>query len=58
MQFNREFLGCKDGDIYPTEFHPGDECPPELLDAAISMGAVDPEPAAKPAKAKKAAQEA
>lgn len=58
MKFKQPFKGVKNGDIYPTEFKPGDEIPPELEAAAIAVGvvanvqpqvplesqAVDPEP--------------
>ncbi|PKV47988.1 hypothetical protein CLU92_5463 [Janthinobacterium sp. 61] len=37
MIFSKEFLGVRDGEIYPTTFQPGDECPPELVDAAQSL---------------------
>ena len=40
MIFSEQFLGVRDGEIYPTTFEPGDECPPELLDAAKEVGAV------------------
>lgn len=42
MKFTKPFTGCKAGEIYPTEFRAGDECPEELHDAAKSLGAVDP----------------
>lgn len=51
MKFSKEFRGVRAGEIYPTTFKPGDECPSELLDAAISEGAVQPS-AEKPTKAK------
>lgn len=37
MIFSKEFFGVRDGEIYPTTFQPGDECPPELVDAAQSL---------------------
>lgn len=40
MKFKELFKGVPDGEIYPVEFQPGDECPPELLDAAKELGAV------------------
>lgn len=49
-KFSKAFLGCKSGEIYPTQFHEGDECPSELEDAARSVGALD-------VKAQKAAPE-
>ncbi|MDN2700170.1 hypothetical protein O0882_28055 [Janthinobacterium sp. SUN073] len=37
MIFSKEFRGVRDGEIYPTTFQPGDECPSELIDAAQSL---------------------
>lgn len=39
-KFRKAFLGVPAGEIYPREFARGDECPPELLDAAIALGSV------------------
>ena len=50
MKAIKPFKGVKDGEIYPTEFKPGDEIPPELEAAAVELGAVD----AKKEAAKKA----
>ncbi len=47
MKFTKPFAGVKAGEIYPTQFNAGDECPPELLEAAKAEGAVA---VAKPAK--------
>ncbi|OPZ42160.1 MAG: hypothetical protein BWY94_02204 [Actinobacteria bacterium ADurb.BinA094] len=45
-KFRRAFAGVPAGEIYPVEYAKGDECPPELLDAAIELGAVKaPKPA-------------
>lgn len=55
MKASKPFKGVKDGDIYPTEFKPGDEIPPELEAAAVELGAADNEssnPATKQTKAK------
>lgn len=41
MKFIKPFRGVPDGDIYPVDYAPGDECPDELLAAAQSAGAVD-----------------
>jgi hypothetical protein len=49
-KLTRPFHGVKDGEIYPTEFAPGDECPPELQAAAESLGAL--EQIKKPTKGK------
>lgn len=54
MKFIKPFVGARAGEIYPTEFQPGDECPPELQDAAVSVGAVESRaPAAAPRAKKK-----
>lgn len=41
MKATKTFKGVKDGEIYPTEFAPGDEIPPELEAAAIELGAAE-----------------
>lgn len=45
MIFSKEFRGVRDGEVYPTTFEPGDECPPELVGAAQSLEALEPEEA-------------
>jgi hypothetical protein len=39
MQLVKPFLGVPDGEIYPVQYQPGDECPPELEAAATELGA-------------------
>lgn len=39
-QFIKAFRGVRDGDIYPTDFAAGDECPPELVAGAERLGAL------------------
>ena len=51
MKFIQPFKGCKQGDLYPTQFAVGDECPPELEFAAMDVGAVA---ADKPERTQKA----
>lgn len=41
MKFAQTFRGVPKGAIYPIEYQPGDECPPELETAARSVGALD-----------------
>lgn len=41
MHFIKPFYGCRDGEIYPTQFAVGEECPPELESAAIECGVVE-----------------
>lgn len=41
MKVTKEFLGVPDGEVYPRTYAPGDDCPPELLEAAISLEAVE-----------------
>ena len=45
MKFIKPFKGVIEGEFYPTEFKAGDECPPELLEAAQIMEAVEVKPA-------------
>lgn len=53
MKFIKPFYGVPAGVIYPIRYAVGDECPPELLEAAKIAGAVDAEKEIKPrAKAK------
>lgn len=49
MKFNAHFRGVKAGEVYPTDFQPGDECPPELADAARACGVLAENKAAKKA---------
>lgn len=51
-KFLKAFRGVKDGDIYPTDFEAGEDCPPELEAGAESLDALAPTKAAKPEKAK------
>ncbi|VVE78176.1 HeH/LEM domain-containing protein [Pandoraea sputorum] len=39
----KAFLGVLDGEIYPTTFEAGDECPPELEAGARASGALGDE---------------
>ncbi|VVD74528.1 HeH/LEM domain-containing protein [Pandoraea commovens] len=39
----KAFKGVMDGDIYPTTFEVGDECPPELEAGALELGALGDE---------------
>lgn len=41
MKFIKPFRGVPTGEIYPIEYQAGDECPEELRNAAIELGAVD-----------------
>lgn len=50
MKFKKPFQGVPDGEIYPVDYKAGEECPPELLDAAKSLGAVDEKESKTPAK--------
>lgn len=51
MKFTKSFYGCKAGDIYPTRFNAGDECPKELEAAAIALGAAEAEQPKRKVKA-------
>lgn len=53
--FAQPFAGVRDREIYPTEFAPGDVCPPELVAAAESLDVlehVEPKPV-EPGKGEK-----
>lgn len=39
--FAKPFEGVRDGEIYPSQFSKGDECPPELVAGALSLGALE-----------------
>ncbi|UXC38281.1 HeH/LEM domain-containing protein [Cupriavidus gilardii] len=39
----KAFRGVPDGEIYPREFQVGDECPPELVQGAKAVGAIEEE---------------
>jgi len=53
MKLTKAFLGVPNGQVYPVQYQAGDECPPELLDAAAEMGAIEEIKEVKPkAKAK------
>lgn len=41
MQFARSFRGVPDGEIYPVDYEPGEECPPELERSAAALKAFD-----------------
>lgn len=41
MKLIKAIRGVKLGDIYPTDFQAGDECPDELLGAARELGALE-----------------
>lgn len=53
MKFTKPFYGVPDGEIYPVNYAVGDECPPELLEAAKSVGAVEEAKEVKPRVTKK-----
>lgn len=42
MKLIKDFYGVPTGAIYPLLYKKGDECPPELIQAAQSVGAVEP----------------
>jgi len=39
-KLTKPFRGVRDGEIYPTEFAAGDDCPPELEAGARASGAL------------------
>lgn len=56
MKLTAALYGVPAGAVHPRWFEAGEECPPELLEAARALGALadavdaDETPAAKPAK--------
>lgn len=44
MKLIKPFKGVPAGEIYPVEYEPGDECPPELEAGARELGALDEGP--------------
>ena len=42
-KFAKDWRGVKSQEIYPTDFAPGDECPPELEAAARACGVLSSE---------------
>lgn len=54
MKFAEPFIGVVDGEVYPRHFEPGEECPPELLEAAKALGVLAAP--AKPAPKSKASK--
>lgn len=56
MKFIFPFKGVPAGEVYPVDYAPGDDCPDDLLPAAIAVGAVEDKAIAAPSnKALKAA---
>lgn len=52
MKFIKEFAGVPEGEVYPVHYAMGDECPPELEEAALEQDAVDADAYADAAQAK------
>jgi hypothetical protein len=52
MKFSQPFKGVIDGDVLPTDFEAGDDCPPELEEGARVMGSLDEDDDGAAAKAK------
>lgn len=43
MRLTKAFKGCRAGEVYPTLFQPGDECPRELEHAARELDILESE---------------
>ena len=39
--FAKAFEGVRDGEIYPSQFSKGEECPPELVAGALALGVLE-----------------
>jgi len=53
MKFIKPFKGATGGNPYPQEFEIGDECPDDLVQAALELRAVKPAPKTKQEAKKK-----
>jgi hypothetical protein len=51
MKLTKAIFGAADGEIYPREYGAGEDCPPELLAAAIEAGAISEDDIAAEAEA-------
>lgn len=47
----KDLMGCSGAELYPRNYASGTECPDDLIDAAIEVGAVDGKAAKAAAKA-------
>lgn len=54
MKFSKPFKGVPNGEIYPVDYAPGDECPPELEEAARGEGVLAKPEKKEPSEAKPA----
>ncbi len=45
MRLTKAFKGCRAGEVHPTQFKAGDECPPELEHAAKELDILESEAA-------------
>lgn len=43
MRLTKPLKGCRAGEVHPTQFKAGDECPPELERAAKELGILESE---------------
>lgn len=50
MKFIKSFRGARRGEVFPTDFKAGEECPDELIAAAKALGAVEVEKSAPKTK--------
>jgi hypothetical protein len=41
MKFTKPFYGVRAGEVYPTQFKAGEECPVELESSAVALGALE-----------------
>lgn len=56
MKLTKLIYGAANGEIYPREYAAGEDCPPELLTAALEAGAISDEDIAADAAAKAKAE--
>jgi hypothetical protein len=44
MKLTKDLFGVRRGNVHPETIAAGEECPPELEDAARELGCLDPAP--------------
>ena len=50
MKLTKDIDGVRAGNVYPETIRKGEDCPPELIDAAIALDALTPKDIAAIAK--------
>lgn len=58
VKLTKDITGCSGGEVYPRTYAKDEDCPSDLLEAAMELGAVEKKGAAKAAEAAAKAAEA